>query len=126
MAKQSTTGSRINVWQMLRDVLIHSMNKGQLPTTIFGLILLVIAIRMPENKLGELASTICGWRNGLGILGWIIAALAFILWFIHIRYVRSVSTKEVDRLAQQRSEWQARALGQPMPSSAKEALANED
>ena len=79
----NTSKPKVTIWEMLRDVLIAAMNRGQLLGITLSLALLIIIIKVPSSTLGEFMQTILqGFRDfyyvGYGLffvtlLGWCAA-----------------------------------------------------
>jgi len=114
--KRSIDGS-INAWRMIRDVLITAMSKGQLPLAIFGLILIIICVRMPSDDLSKLVFKILEWATLSRLLGYIIAILALVGWFIHARVQRRIISREIDRISDERNKLQKKLIGSKIISS---------
>src|SRR5436309_183284 len=47
--------SAVGWWEFLRDVLIAAINRGQLPTALFGAIIILMMWRMPPEDVGKLS-----------------------------------------------------------------------
>ncbi len=111
MAKKRRTEiyqGKINFWWFLRDVFLGAMSKGQLLLTIFGIVLIIIILRMPGEDLGTLANEILvGFKNA-SLVGYLVAVLAIVGWYIHVRKQRSRYEKEMKRLAKVRNELQSK------------------
>ena len=45
---------RPNVWGMIRDVCFASLNKGQFPLAIFGGILVILILKLPDEDASKL------------------------------------------------------------------------
>lgn len=77
-----------NLYAALRDVLIASMQKGQLPVAIFGIILIILFLRMPAEKIPEIVLTTVSVFTKTATLGWLIAFMVIIFSFF-ARVLRS-------------------------------------
>jgi len=110
-------GDKINVFRMLRDVLIQSMNKGQLP--LAGLILLAIitVLKMLGKDVSDLATRVVGLLLTGELLGWGLAGGFAIGWFVHAKKQRQVIVKEIERLSDERDKWQKKVIGGKVISS---------
>jgi len=102
---------------MVRDVLIASMNKGQFPLALFGMILIVLIIRMPPQDVSALAFRIVEDLKAGYLAGYAVSAGAFGGWFVHARIQRRVIADELERIARLRTELQKRELGSRVKSS---------
>ena len=108
---------KVTLWQMVGDLLIHVTNKGQILPFVFGVVLIVIASRMPSEELGKLAEVLLAWRTGVCVGGYVLALLVAFVWFWHVRFERRLHKGEIDRLAEERTFWQQIAMDQKMRSS---------
>src|SRR5665213_4095854 len=81
-------GYKVTVWEMLRDVLVASMNKGQFPLAIVGLIIITIIWRMPSESVGKLAFEVVEEMKNGYLIGYVVAFVAIIGWFFHAKAQR--------------------------------------
>lgn len=107
----------VGLWHMLRDVLVASINKGQFPAAILGLVLIVLLLRYPAQELPELVFQFLDRLADLSLLGYVLAAVLGLGWFVHARWQRRMLGGEIDRLAKERTIWQSKHLGVPLESS---------
>ncbi len=116
--KQSRAEKRsINFWQMIRDVLVAALSKGQFPLALFGFILIFIIFKMPNEKVSELAFEIFYGVKSLNLIGIIISPIMLLGWFVHLRWQRKIFTMEIDRISQERNLYQKELLGKNINSS---------
>jgi len=116
--KQSRAEKRsINFWQMIRDVLVAALSKGQFPLALFGFILIFIIFKMPNEKVSELAFEIFYGVKSLNLIGIIISPIILLGWFVHLRWQRKIFTMEIDRISQERNLYQKELLGKNINSS---------
>jgi hypothetical protein len=106
-----------NGWRALRDVLVASMDKGQFPLAIVSLIVMVLIFKMPEQDVSKLVFLMLDHLVRGALLGWLLMGASIAAWFIHIRYHGQLLNFELNRLAEERSQLQARTLGGKMKSS---------
>ncbi|SRR6266542_7075026 len=118
MAKKKSSPSprAVNIWQMIRDVLIASINKGQFLLALVAAVLCLILWKMSPADVSRLAFEILdGLKTGqLG--GWVISPVAIIGWFVHSRWQRKIFTQEMLRVSEERNKWQEKS-GAPVRSS---------
>jgi hypothetical protein len=102
---------------MLRDVLVASMNKGQLLPVLLTLVILSLIWRMPSADIGKLVfELIDGVRSGW-LVGYIATSVSILGWHFHARYQRRLITAEMRRIASERSALQSQTLGKELKSS---------
>jgi hypothetical protein len=115
MAKQrsqSASRSVSSAWaSAFRDIFVASINKGQFPFAILGLIAMSLIWRMPPQDVSKLVFRILGAVERGALLGYLLAFFAIAGWCIHAKYQRRVISAELDRVAAQRNELQTKNLG---------------
>jgi len=91
------------------DVLVALISKGQVGTFFLGATVLVIAIRMPPEKAGELLIHIVDKMtlSFSSIAGWVLSFVLAIGWFGHVYMVRRQNAKEMTRISDERDYWQS-------------------
>jgi hypothetical protein len=102
---------------MLRDVLVASMNKGQLPPVLLTLIILSLIWRMPSTDVGKLVFALVDGVKSGWLVGYIAAGASILGWYFHARYQRHLITGEMRRIANERSALQSQTLGKKLRSS---------
>lgn len=101
---------------MLRDVLVTSIMRGQVPVTIAGIIVVLMILRMPREDVGELTFRVIDAVERRWVAGYVLAALFLVGWCLHARYQRKAIAAEMDRLSAERTELQHRVLGSKIRS----------
>jgi hypothetical protein len=95
---------------MLRDVLVASINRGQFPVAILGLIIIAVILKMPAGDVSKLVFRSLGLTEHGSVLGYMFAAASAAGWYLHVRHLRRLISDEMRRISEERSEMQARAL----------------
>jgi hypothetical protein len=116
-AKTKHTPAKVTLWQMLRDVLIASMNKGQFLVALSFLLVVIIILKMPSQDVSRLAFEVVQKLENGRLLGYFLSILLSGGWYAHAKYQRRSIAGEQDRLANERNEWQNRALEGGIKSS---------
>lgn len=104
-------------FQMLRDVLIASLNRGQFPMAVMGLIVLIAVCRMPPADLSRLIFRLLDAAEAREYMGYLLTVVAALSWAVHSKYQRRTMTAEIRRLSEQRNRLQAMALDIEIRSS---------
>ena len=93
--------------QSVRDMVIASMSRGQLPVLggmfIFGL----IVWKMPSEDISKLTFKIFENIINLQLLSFILLLIALPLYFFHVRFIRKEHSKELERMGNEKSELQS-------------------
>jgi hypothetical protein len=116
MAKKEP--GKIGWAHMLRDVLVESMRRGQLPLLAFAGIIALLIWKTPEGYYPEL------WAKVFELKGSIMAGslfLNFVLilgWYFNAKSLRRRFQDETERVIQERNKLQS-GLGVPVKSSNK-------
>jgi hypothetical protein len=119
MAKKQQSAPKVGFWQMVRDVLVASLNKGQFPLACCFVLAIVISVRMPEGDLSKLAWRLLDDLESGKVLGYALFVLALLGWYGHSRFLRKMASDEMNRVTRERNRLQEKAIGQPLESSDK-------
>ncbi|UJB17601.1 MULTISPECIES: hypothetical protein [Lysobacter] len=103
--------------QAVRDIVVASINKGQLPVLSLSAVLLLIVYRMPVDKVAELAFKLIEHLQSGAITGWLLMVLVTGGWFFHSKHMIKQFKSEHDRIGQEKSQLQHQAAGEKFPSS---------
>jgi len=118
MAKRRLIGDgRIGFWQAIRDIMVMSMNKGQFPVALIGLIVICFIFKMPAKDVSKLVFEVLGLFKSLHLVGWTLGLITSIGWLLHSEYQRRMIDKEMARISRERNEKQAKLLEKELPSS---------
>ena len=102
-----------------RDIVVTSINKGQLPLLGVIAIVLLILHKTPES---EFKGIFIIFAERLGTLS-IVAYLGFVIfpicWYYHTKQMRKHFSREFERIGKEKSEWQEIATGKKLKSSNK-------
>jgi hypothetical protein len=86
-SKERVPGS-LGFAEMLRDVLVASINRGQFPFALLGLVVLVSILKMPAADVSTLVFRLVESITGGPAMGYVLAALMLIGWSWHVSYLR--------------------------------------
>lgn len=106
--------------QACRDVLVASINKGQLPWVVIGIMGVIAALRVPEEALGRLLEKIVEDLHTAHLLGWALSVIATVAWFLHSRYQTRVYSAELERVSEEKTRLQAGSLPAGLVRSSEE------
>lgn len=108
---------RVGFFEMLQNVLIASINKGQFPLACVCLIVMVMALRMPPQDATDLITRILDLLQNGQLTGWVLAAGMLGTWVSHVRIQRARFMAELARVSEERNKAQNQALGGNVRSS---------
>jgi hypothetical protein len=119
MNKRQPSGLWESLFGMLREVLIASMNKGQFPIAILGIVIVSFIWRIPSETVAKIAEravdlVAAGWLAGYALSVFLLAG-----WFFHAKWQRKIINAEMKRLAAERTALQESALGRKLGTSKK-------
>jgi len=117
MAVRKQKSGKTNIWDMMRDVLIASMSKGQFPLAIVGVVIIVIVVRMPVADVSKLAFALLEKAEARYWAGYAFWLLTTIGWFYHARWQRKRIDREMRRVSEERTQLQAKLLNKKPESS---------
>jgi hypothetical protein len=106
-----------NIWGMLRDIGVSSLNKGQFPIAIAGAIIIILIIKMPSEDASKLIFDLLGLLLSTHIIGWILAFVLSIGWFLHVKSNRRIHTEEMRRVTDEKNRLQETLLNKKLTSS---------
>lgn len=109
--KKEKPKSDIGFNQMLRDVLIASMNKGQFPLALSALIFVVLILKMPQKDVSTLVFRLLDRAEARELLGWVSTVTMVVVWYLHTRSLRRWCAAELDRISNERNSLQRKSLG---------------
>ena len=99
----------VGFWQFLRDVALAGIAKGQGPTILLLLFLIVVASRMPADDLGEVGQDFVDLLKHWWFFGWILAGVLAVCWAIHAKSYRRLHFREMERVGTEKSQLQKQA-----------------
>ena len=109
--------AKVGYAEMLRDVLVASIEKGQFPVALSGFLLIVMFWRMPSEDVTKLLFHVFDLLERGQLLGYVLAMCVALGWFSHARFQRSAIADEMQRISEQRTSLQAQVLGHRVRSS---------
>lgn len=101
-----TENRQINIWAMIRDTLIASMNKGQLPLMAVILIILVLVSKLDAKEAANILNKIIDLLVKGSILGYALFGITLLGWFVHVKVQRRIFSSEINRLSEERTTLQ--------------------
>lgn len=108
---------RVGFSQMLRDVLVASLNRGQFPVALMGLILVIALVRISPADLSRLIFRILDVAEAHQYGGWALSVVISLAWTHQSKRQRREITAEMGRLSEQRNWLQQIALNGRIKSS---------
>ena len=93
-----TVAPRSGFAEMLRDVLVASISKGQFPFALLGLVVLVSVLKMPPADVSTLVFRVVDLLSSGRWAGYVLALLVSLGWSLHARHLRLALAAEMHRL----------------------------
>lgn len=106
-----------NGWAMLENVLVRSIDKGQLPIAGVILIIVILVMRMPEERAYQLVVKILELASNWSITGWILGFIGIFGWIYSTKRLRRLHTYEIRRLSDERTKLQEELIKRNLPTS---------
>jgi hypothetical protein len=104
--------------QMLRDIFVASINRGQFLVAIAGGLSALVIVKLSSGDVSRLVFRLVESVENGKLLGYVLAVALGSGWFWHVRWQRRAITQEMRRIARQRTEAQDRAgLARKLKSS---------
>ena len=95
---------------MVRDVLRRAIDKGQLPGAVLGLVVIIVALRLPPADLSKLVFLLLDLAVAAPLLGWGIALVLLLGAAGTLRMTRGTYEREIRRISQAKSDVQKQLL----------------
>lgn len=112
--------TKVTLWHSLRDIFVASINKGQFPVAILGLVLCIYCLRVAPEVLTEHGREfIKALREGY-LVGYVLFAGVTGVWYIHAKKLRRKHHDELNRIAKEKTDLQQKLLGPKVKSSKKQ------
>ena len=106
-------------WGMITEVLIASMNKGQFPIACLTLFGMLMVYRMPPADVSKLVFQLEEHLASMAFTGYLLSFFLGGGWFFHARWQRKVITAEMERIGNEKTLLQEKALSIKTESSQK-------
>lgn len=105
------------MWDMIRDVLVTSMNKAQLPALAVAVLLGMCIWKMPPADVSRLIFEIKSDLVNAHLLGYVLTVVVTLGWFLTAKAQRRTIYPEIDRIGSEKSKLQKLQLGEDLESS---------
>ena len=109
--------NRPNLWGMIRDIGVTSLNKGQFPLAMFGSIIIILMLKLPPSDASKLVFTIVDLFKTMHLMGWTLSFIFIIGWYLNTRKLRKLHSSEMLRISKEKKELQESILGQQLQTS---------
>lgn len=109
--------SRPNIWGMIRDIGVASLNKGQFPLAIVGGIVIVLLIKMPSNTVPDFLQAVVDGFKTLHLVGWALVPLLTGGWFWNAKRLRKKYSDEMERVSGEKKKLQQKLSRKKLSSS---------
>lgn len=103
--------------QAFRDIIVASMNRGQLPILAVALIIGLAIWRMPAQDVSKWVFEVTHLLATRKLLGYALFLVAMIGWYLHARWMRKEFSEECLRIGTEKSDLQSKLAGTKFKSS---------
>ncbi|WP_158117234.1 hypothetical protein [Vibrio cincinnatiensis] len=117
MAKAKKSQQGVSWAQAFRDIILRSMDRGQLLPVLIFLIVLALIFKMPEDKVYDFGLEIVNGFKNFSLVGWVLAIIVGILWAGHARIMRRQHSTEYKRIGLEKSKLQRKAADKTVLNS---------
>ena len=95
---------------MLRDVLIAVIGRGQFPTALVAIGVIISIVWVPQHNWAIIIKSILrGLQNG-SLLGYVLSIVIAIGWWKYVRSMQRQHSEEVERLNQEINNLKSKQL----------------
>lgn len=110
--------------QACRDIVVTSMNRGQLPVLGMIAVAMLLIWRLPEEKAGELVFSILAALGRGELWAYVFLVLVLAGWYLHSKWMRKMFSAEATRIGREKSDLQSQLAGEKFKSSDRRARSN--
>lgn len=117
--KSNQSRGTVSWAQAVRDMVIASINRGQLP--ILGIIGIatVLTFRLPEQDISRVVFEIVAALKKGELWAYVLEGLTLFGWFTHAKVMRKIFSAEAERIGCEKSKIQSKSAGVEFKSSDK-------
>jgi len=108
-----------NIWGMLRDVAIASLNKGQFPMAIVGGLFFTTLLKMDSAEVTRLVFETLNLFKSFHLVGWGLSGVSILGWYLNSKWLWGMHRDEIERISQEKKELQQHLTGKNLSSSNK-------
>ena len=122
MAKNNLNGqnaSRPNIWGMIWDIGVSSLNKGQFPIDIVGTVIIILVLKMTPQDSSKLVFEILNLFKNYYLIGWGTGGVVIMGWYFNSKHLRRIHSEEMTRVTEEKKELQQMLTNKKLPSSNK-------
>ena len=109
--------TEMNFWAMVNSVLIHSTNKGQLPAMALALIGIIMALKMPPERIADQSDRIFRGLAKMAGASYTLNVVLIVGGAAGYRKLRVRFTDELTRIGKEKSDLQEQIIGHKLSSS---------
>lgn len=107
--------------QACRDIVVTSMNRGQLPILGMIAVVLVLVWKLPEERATELVFSLLHALLEGPLVGYALFIITVAGWFFHAKWMRKMFSEEAKRIGKEKSGLQSALTGDKFSSSNRKA-----
>lgn len=97
--------------QAVRDIVVTSINRGQLPILGMIAVALLVLYRLPEGDIAKLALEVVESLRRGEFWAYLIELATVVAWYVHSRAMRKAFSDEAERIGREKSRVQSQAAG---------------
>ena len=121
-SSKTTRNSGSMSWaQACRDIVVTSMNRGQLPILGMIAVVLVLVWKLPEERATELVFSLLHALLEGPLVGYALFIITVAGWFFHAKWMRKMFSEEAKRIGKEKSGLQSALTGDKFSSSNRKA-----
>ena len=117
MAAKSPRSSKATWASATRDIVLRLIGTGQLPIGIFGASILLMIYKTPSDQMGKVWDVLGLFIKARAGLGYSCSVILTAGWFVHARFQRRNSEREIRRLSAERTAEQQAFFKKKLESS---------
>jgi hypothetical protein len=101
---------RYGLWDMLRDVLVAAIDRGQFPVAVIAIALIVSIMWIPHDEWATIVKdTLQSLREG-ALLGYLLSVAIATGWWCHVHLIRKRHSEKIMKIESEVDRFKSRCL----------------
>lgn len=104
--RSGNRNSSLGPWDAIERIGVRAIDRAQVIPVGLTAIVIVIFYRLPAEEIGPIVEKTLNGLADFQLLGWALFVLTIIGWSLNVRFLRSISWREHDRIGREKTKVQ--------------------
>lgn len=109
--------NRPNIWGMIQNIMIAGMNKGQLLASIFGIVIIILIVKIPNSEIVPFIGKVANGFGETKYVGWFLFSVTAIITYYQNKKLRRSFSEELNRITEEKKRLQEKIHKTNLPTS---------